>query len=377
MSVKHNLYNNMYDLLIVGAGFFGSSLANLAVKNGKKVWVIDKREQVAGMASDFSKDDYYVSDHGAHILHTNNKKIWDYFSEHTNIINFINKPKVLSKGKIYSFPINLMTLHQLWGVTTPDEARRKLDSVKISCDMPRNFEEWALSMVGREIYEKFFYGYTKKQWFKEPKDLPANIIKRLPIRLHYDENYFNTLYQGMPDKGYTNMVLSMLEGAKVDLGFDFKSIKNTWRNYAKTLVYSGPIDEFFNCEFGKLEYNTMKFECEEKEWDYQGNAVVNHVDIETPYLRSIEYRHFYVKHDKHFRSNKQNKSLICYDYPVEYDKNPIPYYPIQTEKNNLIYKKYESNKPNNVFFGGRLGSYKYINLDEAVGQAMKLSKEIS
>ena len=363
----------MYDFIIVGAGFFGSTFARKATDYGKKCLVIDKKDHIAGAAHDIPFEDYYVSSYGAHIFHTHSEDIWNFANQIDEFLPFVNRPKVFSENKIYSFPINLMTMHQLWGVTTPIQAIQKLENVKIKNDNPKNFEEWALSMVGEEIYKKFFYGYTKKQWHKEPRELPTSIIQRLPIRLTYDENYFTTKYQGIPKHGYTNFVKKLLDGIDVDVNINFLKQKDKFMNMGKTIVYSGAIDEFYDFEHGKLDYNTLRFTKEEHVGDFQGNAVINYVDESVPFIRSIEHKHFY-KHGestKHYKSdNNKQKSIVTYDYPVKYEDNPDPFYPIRDDRNSKIYQKYNSIKCDNVIFGGRLGEYKYLDLDATMASAI-------
>lgn len=368
----------MYDFIIVGAGFFGSTFARKATDHGKKCLVIEKKNHIAGAAHDTPYEDYFVSSYGAHIFHTHSEEIWKFANQIDDFLPFINRPKVLSDNKIYSFPINLMTLHQMWGVKTPAEAEAKLENVKIKIENPKNFEEWALSMVGEEIYKKFLYGYTKKQWHKEPKELPTSIIQRLPIRLTYDENYFTTKYQGIPKHGYTNFSKKLLDGIDVDINVNFLENRDKFTKMCKMIVYSGPIDEFYNFEFGKLDYNTLRFTKEEYVGDFQGNAVINHADESVPYIRSIEHKHFY-KHGestKHYKmQNIQQKTIVTYDYPIKYEENPDPYYPIRDERNSKIYQQYNSIKTNDVIFGGRLGEYKYLDLDATMASAIsKLNK---
>lgn len=360
-----------YDFLIVGAGFFGATFARLATDAGKKCLVIDRLSHIAGAAHDSTMHGITVSSYGAHILHSHSEEVWSFLQKFAEIDPFINKPKVLSGNKVFSFPINLMALHQLWGVVSPDEARRKLAEVRVPCQNPRNFEEWALSMVGRELYELFIYGYTKKQWHREPRELPSSIIQRLPIRLTYEENYFTTKYQGMPREGYTALVQNMLDGVDVRLGVDFFVIHD-WHDYAKHLVYTGPIDRFFKYEFGHLDYNTLRFEHKVFHGDFQGNAVFNHVDLHTPYLRTVEHRHFYRQDQKHYGQPKEETTVVSYDYPVPFKDHPEPYYPIRDARNSELYAKYFDLKKNlpDVTFGGRLGEYKYLDIDQTVASAM-------
>lgn len=368
-----------YDFLIVGAGFFGATFARKAKDYGKTCLVIDKLPHVAGAAFDKKWDNgIMVSQYGAHILHSQNEEIWNFLNQFSVIEPFINKPKVLSKNKVYSFPINLMTLHQLWGTITPQEALNKLNEVRIKCNNPKNFEDWALDKVGKEIYDLFIYGYTKKQYFKEPKDLPSSIIQRLPIRLTYEENYFTAKYQGIPQNGYTDMIKNMLTDIPVDLGINFFELDN-WENYANHLIYCGPIDKFYNYEYGKLDYNTLRFEHKIFQGDFQGNAVFNHVDLDVPYIRTIEHKHFYKKSFiKHENKIENSETVVSYDYPISFKDNPEPYYPIRDEKNSRLYDKYSQlNKTKkNITFGGRLGEYKYLDIDQTVASAISKAERI-
>jgi len=364
-----------YDFLIVGSGFFGSTFARKATDAGKKCLVIDKNNHIAGATYDKRwQNGILVSKYGAHIFHTQSEEVWEFINKFTKIIPYINKPKALSQGKVFSFPINMMTLHQLWGVVTPEDAQRKLQEVRIPCDNPRNFEEWALDRVGREIYDLFFYHYTKKQWLKEPSELPASIIQRLPIRLTYEENYFTTKYQGMPKEGYSQTIRKMLDGIDINLGVDFFTMRNKWGDYANHLVYTGPIDKFYDYEYGFLEYNTLTFEHKTFYGDYQGTAVFNHVDGSKPYIRSIEHKHFHNETPKHYETKNQEKeeTVVSFDIPISFKDHPEPYYPIRDEKNSFIYNKYANLKinHNDVTFGGRLGEYKYLDIDQTIGSAL-------
>lgn len=374
--------SSKYDFLIVGAGFFGATFARKATDAGKKCLVIDKSHHIAGAAFDKKWDNgIIVGEYGAHIFHTASEEVWQFITQFSTFHNFINKPKVLSGNKVYSFPINMMTLHQLWGVVTPAEAFQKLQEVRIPCDRPRNFEEWALDRVGQELYELFFYGYTKKQWMKEPSELPASIIQRLPIRLTYEENYFTTKYQGLPDNGYTQVVENMLDGIDTNLGVDFFTIKNKWREYAKHLVYSGPVDQLYDFSCGKLEYNTLRFEHKVYQGDFQGNAVFNYADSNVPHIRTIENKHFYDRRtNKHYdpKNYDLSETVVSYDIPVKYEDHPEPYYPIRDDKNSTIYDAYCEIKSNekDVTFGGRLGEYKYLDIDQTIASAIVKAKAL-
>lgn len=366
----------MYDALIVGSGFFGATFARYLTDAGKKCLVIDKNPHIAGMAYDSKRENILVSEYGAHILHSNSDYVWQFMQQFTKIIPFINKPKAKAKNRIYSFPINLMTLQQVWGISTPEEGRRKLLEVRIPCEYPKNFEEWILDKVGRELYELFIYGYTKKQWGREPRELPASIIQRLPIRLTYNEDYFATKYQGMPVEGYAKLIENMLSGIDVRLGVDFFSLD--WKKYAKRLVYSGPIDRLFDYCHGKLTYNSLRFEHKKFQGDYQGNAVINHTGAETPYLRSVEHKHFnsqglQEKHDT-LIVDRHKPTIVTFDYPAQEGES---YYPLRDQRNSEIYVKYLKIIPNDITVGGRLGSYKYYDIDQTVAEALKKAETFS
>lgn len=363
-----------YDFMIVGAGFFGATFARRAMDLGKSCLVVEKSPHVAGAAHDQKMEGLHVSSYGAHIFHTHDKAIWDFVNLFGEWEPFVNKPKVISGDRIFSFPINMMTLHQMWGVKTPVEALAKLQSVQIPCTNPRNFEEWALSKIGRELYDTFIYGYTKKQYHREPRELPASIVQRLPIRLTFDENYFTACYQAMPKNGFTSVVENMLEGAELRLGTDFFDLRDSWRHLAHHLVYTGPVDKFFDYQYGKLDYNTLRFEHKIMTGDFQGNAVMNYADESVPYLRSIEHKHFINPHrfKKHNLEPDTSPTVVSYDYPVKFEDHPEPYYPIRDEKNSSLYSKYVGLKENltDVTFGGRLGEYQYFDIDQTMGSAM-------
>jgi UDP-galactopyranose mutase len=366
----------MYDFIIVGSGFFGSTFARLATDAGKSCLVIDKEPYIGGMTADTKIHGYSVCRHGAHIFHTHNEQVWNFVQQFGAFNSFTNRVKAMAKGKLYSFPINLMTFHQLWGTITPVEALDKLKQVRIPCETPKNAEEWLLSMVGRELYELFFYGYTKKQWHCEPSKLPPSIVARLPIRLTYDDNYFTTDFQGMPKDGYTSLVNNMLSGIRVELDTDFFNID--WRRIGHRLVYTGPIDRFYNYCYGKLDYNTLKFETKVYQGDHQGNAVINYCDEDHPYIRSIEHKHFeYPSLTKHYRDIENSKTVVTYDLPATYEETQAPYYPIQDERNMDLYNRYkELGKMNpEVIFGGRLGEYRYYDLDQTMASAMQKAKK--
>ena len=314
----------MYDFLIVGAGLFGSVFANRAKEMGKTSLLIDKRSHIGGNCYTENDSGIHTHVYGPHIFHTSNEEIWKFINRFASFNSYVNRPKVNFGGKIYSFPINLMTLHQVWGVNTPDEARKKLDEVRVNIDDPRNLEEWILSQVGKELYEKFIYGYTKKQWMKDPKDLPSSIIKRLPIRLTYDDNYFNDTYQGIPSNGYTEIFKNMLDGCEVELGVDYLKDRKKLNSLAKSVVYTGKIDEYFDYSHGELEYRSLRFERSRYEnFDFQGNAIVNYTENEIPYTRITEHKHFNPEN-----LNKVSHTVITKEFPIEWNRNEVPYYPI-------------------------------------------------
>jgi len=354
----------MYDYIIIGCGLFGATFANKAKENGKKCLIIDSRNHIAGNCYTEDKEGINIHKYGPHIFHTNNDEIWNYVNKFTKFNNYVNRPKVNFKNKIFSFPINLFTLYQLWGVNTPDLAKNKLEEAKVKIKKPNNLEEWILSQVGEEIYYTFIYGYTKKQWGTEPKELPSFIIKRLPIRLNFDDNYFFDKYQGIPIGGYTKMINNMLEGIDIILNENYFDRRDYWDRKAKNIVFTGKIDEFYNYKHGKLEYRSLKFETERIEIkDYQGNAIINYTEQNVPYTRIIEH--------KHFEFGDQDYTYITKEYPDNWEEYKTPYYPINNDKNNNVYNKYKTlNKKNNIIFGGRLAEYKYYDMHQIIGSAI-------
>ena len=361
----------MYDYLIVGAGLFGSVFAHEARSKGKSVLLIDRREHIGGNCYSERRDGIDVHKYGPHIFHTSDDRIWKFMNQFTEFNNFVLRPKVKYRNRMYSFPINLMTLHQVWGVNTPDEAMRELEAVRIPCENPANLEDWILSQVGPEIYDIFIRGYTMKQWMRDPKDLPASIIKRLPIRLTFDDNYFNDTYQGIPKEGYTNIFNNMLQGCEIALGENYFSNREKWNSMAKRVVYTGKIDEFFDYKFGDLEYRSLRFEEEKRDGDFQGNAIVNYGDASVPYTRITEHKHFTPE-----RLDKLKSTIYTKEYPIAWDRSATPYYPIGDEKNTEIYRKYKevADLESNVLFGGRLAEYKYYDMHQVVGSALQKSR---
>ena len=361
----------MYDYLIIGAGLFGSVFAHEACRKGKHVLLIDKREHIGGNCYTERREGIDVHKYGPHIFHTSDDRIWKFMNQFTEFNNFTLRPKVKHGNSLYSFPINLMTLHQVWGVVTPDDAIKKLNEVRIPCDNPRNLEEWILSQVGPEIYEIFIRGYTMKQWMRDPKDLPASIIKRLPIRMTFDDNYFNDTYQGIPREGYTDIFKGMLQGCEVALGEDYFSNRDRWDSMAKRVVYTGKIDEFFNYKFGDLEYRSLRFEEERQDGDFQGNAIVNYGERAVPYTRITEHKHFTPE-----RLDKLTSTIYTKEYPIPWSRGATPYYPIGDDKNNEVYRMYKevAEQETNVLFGGRLAEYKYYDMHQVVGSALQKSR---
>lgn len=350
---------NKYDFVIVGAGLSGAIFAREVTNKGKKVLVIDKRNHIGGNCYTENHEGINVHLYGPHIFNTFSKVIWDYINQYADFNHYVNRPRVNYKDNIYSFPINLLTLYQLWGVKTPEEAKRKLEEVRENIPNPSNLEEHILSLVGREIYEIFIYGYTKKQWGCEPKDLPASIVKRIPIRLTYDDNYYEHRYQGIPIGGYTQIFEKLLDGIEVRLNCDFISDREALTRLGD-IIYTGKIDEYFDYRYGQLEYRSLRFEHKIINGDYQGNAIINYTDIDVPYTRIIEH--------KHFEFMNCRDTVITYEYP---QKEGEAYYPINNAKNIQLYRKYCS-LADRVAFCGRLGGYKYMNMDQAISSALTL-----
>ncbi|WP_407270301.1 UDP-galactopyranose mutase [Radiobacillus sp. PE A8.2] len=358
----------MYDYLIVGAGLFGSVFAYEAKKRGKKCLVIDKRDHIGGNIYTEEIEGINVHKYGAHIFHTNNKKIWDYVNNFAEFNRYTNSPIANYKGELYNLPFNMNTFNKLWGVTTPAEAKQKIEEQKQASgiNQPSNLEEQAISLVGTDIYEKLIKGYTEKQWGRSAKELPSFIIKRLPVRFTYDNNYFNDRYQGIPVGGYNVIIEKMLEGTDVRLNVDFFKEREALESLAKKVVFTGMIDQYYDYQYGVLEYRSLQFETKViKDTDnFQGNAVVNYTDKETPYTRVIEH--------KHFEFGTQDSTVITEEYPMEWKPGDEPYYPINDEKNNGVYKKYKDLADNEtkVIFGGRLATYKYYDMHQVIGAAL-------
>ena len=359
-----------YDYLIVGSGLFGATFANLATEKGKKCLVIEKREAVGGNIRTEKTEEITVHLYGAHIFHTSDKKVWDYINKFAEFNNFVNSPVANYKGEIYNMPFNMNTFAKMFGVAFPDEAKKIIDEQrKEITKTPENLEEQAISLVGREIYTKLIKGYTEKQWGRDCTELPPFIIKRLPVRYTYDNNYFNDRYQGIPVGGYTQIIEKMLENCDVVLNTDFLENKEKYLDMAEKCVYTGPIDAYFDYSLGELSYRSLRFETEilDKE-NYQGVAVMNFNEREIPYTRIIEH--------KHFEFGKQAKTVITREYPQDWNRNLEPYYPVNDEKNNALYAEYQklAEKEKNVFFGGRLAQYKYYDMDKCIASAFAFAE---
>lgn len=358
----------MYDYLIVGAGLFGAVFAYEAQQRGKKCLVIDKRDHIGGNVYTEEINGVQVHKYGAHIFHTNSKAIWDYVNRFAEFNRFTNSPIANYKGELYNLPFNMNTFHKLWGVISPDEAKQKIEEQRTAAGItePKNLEEQAISLVGTDIYEKLIKGYTEKQWGRSASELPAFIIKRLPVRFTYDNNYFNDRYQGIPVGGYRAIIDKMLDGVDVRLNIDFFNCREDMEKGARKIVYTGMIDQYYGYKFGVLEYRSLQFDTEvvEDTDNYQGNAVVNYTDSETPYTRIIEH--------KHFEFGMQDTTVITKEYPKEWKPGDEPYYPINDDKNNEMYKKYKAlaDTETNVIFGGRLATYKYYDMHQIIAAAL-------
>ncbi len=367
----------MYDYLIVGAGLFGSVFAQQAKEHGKKVLVIDRRDHIAGNIYTSRIEGINFHKYGAHIFHTNDKIVWEYVNRFADFNRFTNSPVANYKGELYSLPFNMYTFNKMWGVVTPEEAMAKIEEQrKEITKTPQNLEEQAISLVGRDIYEKLIKGYTEKQWGRDCKDLPSFIIKRLPVRLTFDNNYFNALYQGIPIGGYTKMIENMLNGIEVRLGEDYLKMREKYDEIADKVVYTGAIDAYFDYSLGKLEYRSIRFENEiiDKP-NFQGNAAVNYTDRDTPWTRIIEHKWFEFGKDEH--GNELPKTIISREYSSEWKPGDEPYYPVNDEKNGKLYTAYKelAEKEDKVIFGGRLGEYKYYDMDATVASVLEKCKK--
>ena len=367
-----------YDYLVVGAGLYGAVFAQQAKEKGKKVLVIDKRPHIAGNVYTEDVEGIHVHKYGAHIFHTNNKEVWDYITKFAEFNRFTNSPVANYRGELYSLPFNMYTFNKMWGVVTPEEAAAKIEEQKKEACItePKNLEEQAISLVGRDIFEKLIKGYTEKQWGRDCKDLPAFIIKRLPVRLTFDNNYFNALYQGIPIGGYTQLVEHLLEGIEVRLNTDYLEQKEKLDRLAETVVYTGPIDAYFGYSLGALEYRSVRFETEVLDIpNFQGNAAVNYTDAETPWTRIIEHKWF--EFGKDDAGNDLPKTVVSREYSSEWKVGDEPYYPVNDEKNGALYQQYKElgEQEEHVIFGGRLGEYKYYDMDAVIASALAMSEK--
>ena len=361
-----------YDYLVVGAGLYGAVFAQVAKAKGKKVLVIDKRDHIAGNIYTEEIEGINVHKYGAHIFHTNNKNVWEYITQFAEFNRFTNSPVANYKGELYSLPFNMYTFNQMWGVVTPQEAAAKIEEQKAAAGItePKNLEEQAISLVGTDIYEKLVKGYTEKQWGRPCHELPAFIIKRLPVRLTFDNNYFNALYQGIPMGGYTKMVENLLDGIEVRLSEDYLEKKAEYDALAEKIVYTGAIDAYFDYKLGALEYRSVRFENEVLDMpNFQGNAAVNYTDAETPWTRIIEH--------KWFEFGDQTKTVISREYSSEWKPGDEPYYPVNDEKNGSLYAEYKklAEAENKVIFGGRLGEYRYYDMDAVIASALEMCEK--
>lgn len=361
----------MYDYLLVGAGLFNAVFAYMATKKGKKCLVVEKRHHIGGNCYTYVDSDIVVHKYGAHIFRTDDRDIWEFVNKFAEFNNFINSPVAIYKDEVYNMPFNMNTFSKMWGIKTPLEAREIIkEQAREITKTPKNLEEHAISLVGRDIYEKLIKGYTEKQWGRSCRELPPSIMRRIPVRYTYDNNYFNSRYQGIPVGGYEPLIKKMFDGCDIELGVDFLDKKDEYLAMAKKIIYTGPVDEFYEYCFGELEYRSLRFETEKLDTDnYQGVAVTNHTDIEPAYTRVIEH--------KHFDFGKQDTTIITREYPLEWQRGLEPYYPINNEKNAQVYERYRqhSMKEDKVIFGGRLGTYQYTDMQDTIKAAWKLWEE--
>lgn len=356
-----------YDYVVVGAGLFGATFARAVADRGKKVLLIDKRNHVGGMCYTERVNGILLHAYGPHVFHTDSDKIWNWISRFAEFYSFMVRTKATHQGRIYTLPFNLMTFHQLWGITTPADAKKKLEAVRVPIPNPTSLEEWALAQFGTEIYEKFILDYTKKQWGRDPKNLPASILKRLPVRLTFDDNYFDDKYQGLPVGGYTELFHRMLDGIEVRLGVDFFEDQQTFERMGQ-VIYSGRVDQFFNYCFGDLEFRSCKFDTKTMAGDYQGNPVMHYTEAQYPWTRVIEH--------KHFEKLAVDHTAVTWEYPFECDRLAMPLYPVNDKKNMTLYARYRE-LPTKVVFGGRLGSYRYRDMHHVIGEALALADSLS
>jgi UDP-galactopyranose mutase len=365
-------YFKMYDYLIVGAGFFGAVFAHEAAKRGKRCLMIERRDHIGGNCYTAEVEGIQVHQYGAHIFHTSDDAVWSYINQFGRFNNFVNSPIANYHGEIYNMPFNMNTFSRLWNIITPDQAKAIIDAQRADAPAePQNLEEQAISLVGRDIYEKLVKGYTEKQWGRPCTQLPAFIIRRLPVRFTYDNNYFNDRYQGIPEEGYTAIFQRLLEGIEVWLNYDFFDHQEELRSQCRQVIFTGPIDRYFDYCYGALQYRSLRFETEVLDQDnYQGNAVVNYTDRETPYTRIIEHKHFAFGH--------QPKTVVTREYPMDWTLGAEPYYTVNDEENNALYHRYAAlaQQEENVFFGGRLGEYKYYDMDKVIASALAFAARV-
>ena len=366
-----------YDYLIVGSGLYGSVFAHEMTKKGKKCLIIERRDHIGGNVYTEEKEGINVHKYGAHIFHTSNKEVCNYINQFAEFNRYTNSPVANYKGELYNLPFNMNTFYQMWGVRTPEEAKAKIEEQKKESGIkePKNLEEQAISLIGNDIYEKLVKGYTQKQWGKECTELPSFIIKRLPVRFTYDNNYFNDSYQGIPIGGYTKIIEKMLEGIEVRLNTDFFDKKEEYMEMADKVLFTGMIDQYFDYCFGELEYRGLKFESETLDTNnYQGNAVINYTDAETPFTRIIEHKHFEIPANELGTETDSEKTIITREYPMQWKKGQDAYYPVNDDKNSALYVKYKelAEKEENIIFGGRLGMYQYFDMWKVIEEVLKL-----
>jgi UDP-galactopyranose mutase len=363
----------MYDYIIVGSGFFGSICAYELNKKGYKCLILEKRNHIGGNCHTENRDDIHIHTYGPHIFHTSNESVWNWINQFVSFNSFTLRPVANYKGEIYSLPFNMWTFAKLWNVTHPDQAKRIIEQQGEEIKNPSNLEEQAIKLVGKDVYEKLIKGYTAKQWRKDPKELPKEIIKRLPVRFNYDNNYFNDKYQGIPIGGYTQIFEKLLEGIDIKLEVDYLKNKNYWDSQAKKIIYTGPIDAYFNYQFGELEYKTTRFEHKKLNTDnFQGIAMMNYTDEDTLHTRCIEH--------KHFEDLSSPVTWVTWEYPTEYKaKETEPYYPVNDVKNNLKYSQYKNLADNeeNIIFGGRLAEYKYYDMHQVIESALNFTNRLT
>ena len=362
-----------YHYLIVGSGLFGATFARELKKAGKKVLVIEKDDHVGGHVYTKKIHGAEIHLYGPHIFHTDSKKIWDYVNNVVEFEPYFHKVKAKYGNKIYSLPFNMSTFYELWGCTTPGEAYQEIEKQKVKIENPQNLEDWVLSQIGPDLYQTLIYGYNKKQWSKEPRKLPASLIKRLPLRFNYNDNYHHSRYSGLPVGGYTNFVNELLKDVDVQLNTDFFEIKK-WQKIAKKLIYSGPIDQLFDYKYGTLEYRSLEFKHVVLDYSFQGIPQMNHTEADVPFTRTVEHKYFR-------RETADNpRSVVTYEYPINWEPGKKRYYPINDDRNNEINRKYqeELGKQPKVIAGGRLGTYRYLDMHMVIGQALKMAeKELS